>query len=84
MKTAIVVMDGDTQLILTPENEFERNTLASVLPNGAFTMDVMRGQFYECRGGWHRIALSEYSNKNDSVMLRAQKDDVPVEERSYV
>jgi len=71
MKTSIFIQQGDVQLVLTPENEFERNALKALLPEGEITSHVMRGQFYECQGGWWRTAPEGYAGKtHDSFILR--------------
>lgn len=70
MKTAIYIEDGDTQLVLTPENEWERNALKS-LSQGDLDARWMHGEFYECSGGWHR-----HSSHSEcaSVILRVKRD----------
>lgn len=54
MKTAIYIEDGVVQLVLTPENTFEKNALAS-FQNYELTVQIFDGQFYDCRGGWTRM-----------------------------
>jgi hypothetical protein len=71
LKTAIYIEDGDVQLVLTPENEWEKNSLNSF--GDEMSVTVMRGQFYGCRGGWHRQS-SEYGNDGEnSLILRVKK-----------
>ncbi len=80
MRTSIFIEEGDVQLVLTPETEFERQALRSLLPEGEITARVMYGQFYQCQGGWWINASSSYRGKdNDSFILRAKK----VEEDSH-
>lgn len=53
MKTAIYIEDGAVQLVLTPENDFERQTVGSIADKTT-TLQVFHGMFYDCRGGWTR------------------------------
>jgi hypothetical protein len=63
MKTSIWVENGLTQLVLTPENEWEKSVINAVEEAGD-KVSIMRGGFYECRGGWTR-----QSTTNDSLIL---------------
>ena len=74
MKTAIYIEDGDVQLVITPQNDWERNALKSFGDN--MSVSVMRGEFYECSGGWHRQTRYN-SNEERSLILRVKNDDVP-------
>jgi hypothetical protein len=53
MKTAIYIEDGITQLVLTPENEWETRIIDSIDTSNPET-SLLRGGFYECQGGWTR------------------------------
>ena len=53
MKTAIYIEDGIVQLVLTPENQFERAAI-SVLVKEPVQAQLFQGSFYDCRGGWIR------------------------------
>jgi hypothetical protein len=53
MKTAIFIEDGVVQLVITPENEFEKNALKSFEAKPTETK-IFHGSFYDCRGGWVR------------------------------
>ena len=55
MKTAIYIEDGTIQLVLTPDNDFEKNALRS-FEKGTLEAKVFVGSFYDCRGGWVRQA----------------------------
>lgn len=72
MKTAIYIEDGDVQLVLTPENDWEKNALNSFGDNMSAT--VMRGQFYACAGGWHRQTRAYGDDGDRSLILRVKKD----------
>jgi hypothetical protein len=60
VKTAIYIEDGVVQLVLTPQNEFEKNALMS-LENQALKATIMAGSFYKCRGGWNRQSSDDHS-----------------------
>ena len=70
MKTAIYIEDGDVQLVLTPENDWEQKTLNSFGPD--LTASVMHGHFYECQGGWYRHPYAA-SEEKESLILRATR-----------
>lgn len=69
MKTAIYIEDGDVQLVLTPQNEWEKNALKSF--GNDLSVSLKRGGFYECQGGWHRHSLYP-SEEDNSVILRVR------------
>lgn len=76
MKTSIYIEDGYTQVVLTPENDFEKTALDHI--RSASSFDVKLGAFYSCRGGWvrHRSpGLDGYSRDDDSVMLIARREE---------
>jgi len=53
MKTAIYIEDGVTQLVITPESDFEKSTL-QMIGDGEVEAKMHNGSFYDCRGGWVR------------------------------
>lgn len=53
MLTAIYIEDGIVQLVLTPENKFEKEAIAS-FKDGKLQAQIFNGAFYDCRGGWVR------------------------------
>lgn len=61
MKTAIYIEDNKTQVVLTPENKWEQNALAMVRE----ATGAMKGNFYECRGGYLRLGPIYHSAQND-------------------
>ena len=52
MKIAYYIEEGAEQLVLTPENDYERQML-SVLDDPA-KIEIYKGSFYTCYGGWKR------------------------------
>lgn len=70
MKVAIYTEDGITQIVLTPDGEFETAALAHLHKPGA-ALTVLRGSFYECRGGYIRQGANDTSTllRIDANML---------------
>lgn len=64
MKTAIYIEDGVTQLVLTPDNDFEKDVVSKI-ESGDSQVAIYRGGFYYCKGGWNR-----HSGGQESLMLR--------------
>jgi hypothetical protein len=64
MKTAIYISEGITQLVLTPESDWEKSIISQV-SQGEQQAHIYRGSFYECQGGWVRHGYSD-----DSLILR--------------
>lgn len=76
MKTAVYIEEGTVQLVLTPENEFEKNALRS-FENKPLNARIFVGSFYDCRGGWVRQAhyyYGQYGESEDrSLILRHEE-----------
>lgn len=81
MKTAIYIEDGTVQLVITPESEFEKNSL-STFREKTIKAKIMAGSFYDCRGGW--IRQSAYRSSRDyafaslddeSLIIRVDEED---------
>ena len=64
MLTAIYIAEGHMQLVLTPENDFEKNIIRDITNEGS-TLSIKRGAFYECHGGWTRQGQDD-----ESLILR--------------
>lgn len=52
MNCTLLVRDGLTQVVITPETEFEKKLMDVLRPEGNYTF--FRGVFNECKGGWVR------------------------------
>lgn len=89
MKTAIYIEDGIVQLVITPENKFEKNAL-STLQEKPLEAKIFSGSFYDCRGGWiKQTAYTPASNypptsqihQDQSLILRIidQTPNLPTE-----
>jgi len=75
VKIALYIEDGLEQLVLTPESEHERNLLG-LLNSSERVMEIYKGTFYGCRGGWMRWAQSNQWNAEDAstmIVLRKEK-----------
>lgn len=72
MKTAIYIEDGVVQLVLTPENHFERNALGSFEGKSTAT-EITAGSFYECQGGWTR-----HRDVDRSLIIRTVTAEPPI------
>ena len=60
MKTAVYIEDGLTQLVLTPETDFEKSVSEKIVEGN---VTIKRGGFYRCVGGWVR------ENDPSSIMI---------------
>lgn len=70
MKTAIYIADGLTQLVLTPESDFEKGVISKV-ERGEQAVRVYTGEFYYCQGGWmrHRTPYQGYGGDRDESLI---------------
>lgn len=60
MKTAVYIEQGVLQIVVTPENEFEKSLLK--IPQGEYTVKAFRGvSFYATNGGWIRESKDDES-----------------------
>jgi hypothetical protein len=53
MKISFYVEDGAEQIVLTPETEYEKKML-SALHDKKRVVEIKRGSFWECMGGYYR------------------------------
>jgi hypothetical protein len=60
MKIALYIEDGREQIVLTPDSDTEK-AICGKLHDGTRTLQVYRGSFYLCQGGWMRHGESETS-----------------------
>ena len=67
MKTAIILVDGAKQIMFTPENRTEEQSLKMISADDDINIVVKQGSFYghgknevfgvvveKCKGGWYR------------------------------
>ncbi len=60
MKVAIYIEDGRTQLVLTPETDFEKGVVSKVEKQEQ-KVTCHTGSFYNCVGGWTRQGSDDES-----------------------
>lgn len=60
MKIALYIEDGLEQIVLTPESDTEKGIL-NKMHDGSRSIEVKKGSFYECRGGWVRSSADDTS-----------------------
>jgi hypothetical protein len=82
VRTAIYIEDGVIQLVLTPDNEWEKKALRA-FEDKPFAAQIFGGSFYDCRGGWVRQNLSYPSMhghaeaETKSLILRVDRKAEP-------
>ena len=73
MKTQILIEDGVTQIVLTPETDFETTALAAI-KDGETVVAAHRGEFAMCQGGY----LREFDRRpNTRSLVLVVKPPVP-------
>jgi len=71
MKTAIYIEDGVVQLVITPESDFEKDSLKS-FRDKPLDAQIFSGTFYDCRGGWTRQSVfypDSFGERTDDASL---------------
>ena len=61
MKIALYIEDGLEQIVLTPETETEKGILGK-LHDGSRKLDIKKGSFFDCKGGWTRFTPHQFSD----------------------
>lgn len=79
MKTAIYIENGVLQLVITPEDEFEKNAIR-LFEDKKTQMKIFSGSFYDCRGGWvrqsqHYASTPFGDNQERSIIIRLETED---------
>lgn len=59
MKTAVIIRDGQTQVVLTPETPFEEQALKGIKTSKLEDLSLKWGCFYDCQGGWYREGTNQ-------------------------
>ena len=85
MRTSIYIEGDVIQLVLTPDNDWEKKALGS-FHDKAFTAKFFDGAFYDCRGGWtrqtpHYSSFMGSDREENSLILRAEPSQPPPEGR---
>ena len=73
MKSAIYIDNGTVQLVLTPENEFEKKAVMLFEQKKA-EAEIFHASFGECHGGYTRLYPS---SDVYSLILRAKVEVTP-------
>jgi hypothetical protein len=69
MKTAIYQDEKDLQLVITPENEFEKDIIQRLIKKeSSGGISLKRGEFYLCQAGYYR-----HSTNNESLIITDKK-----------
>lgn len=75
MNTALYIDGGRVQVVLTAEGKFDEQILARI-QNHKGKIEVARGAFYGCQGGWNRheikyerFPLTRFDEKKDDDSL---------------
>jgi len=77
MKIALYIEDGLEQIVLTPESDTEKGIVGK-LGDGSRQLQIKKGSFYKCNGGWIRygegkrstaFASSGYEWDDESTMI---------------
>jgi len=70
VKTAIYIVEGTVQIVLTPENDHEKSAV-KLIKDPDVEMTTFDGSFYECQGGWYRE-----SRGDASLIIRLDKKEI--------
>ena len=74
MRSALFLEDGYTQVVLTPENDFDKAALAAIETAGG-ALSIKRGEFYHCRGGWLREAYWGPARPESLMLIVARPEE---------
>lgn len=69
MKALLITKENRQQIVLTPENDFEKG-IVKLFGEGSKAAEIYLGEFYDCQGGWTRQGLS----KNSLIVVFDKKD----------
>ncbi len=79
MKTILVIQENKQQVVLTPENDYEKNIL-KLIESQKVKTTMKVGKFSDCQGGWIRYYDFDdrfNQNKFDSLMVVLENDKEP-------
>jgi hypothetical protein len=85
MKTALYMNDERVQVVLTPENDYERN-IVKALSDQAYDLHVYKGQFTDVQGGWTMLDRYGYRGEERQsaiiVLDKKAEDATPHEDQT--
>lgn len=76
MKTAVVIADGLRQIVLTPESDEEKSIIRT-LTNQEWNVEIKKGTFYICQGGYVRFGIGDTVGGGDEgaiIVLRTPRE----------
>lgn len=68
MKTAIFIKEDRQQVVLTPENEWERK-ICKMIEEDKKTLNVYYGQFVDVEGGWTMHNTTQYRGEDEDSLI---------------
>lgn len=83
MKIAFYMEDGLEQLVFTPQTDAEKAMLGK-LHDGTRELDIKKGSFFQCRGGWmrhgiytehHTYGFSTENDESTMIVLRPKQPE---------
>ena len=75
MKIALYIEDGLEQIVLTPESATEKGIVGK-LTDGSRSLEIKKGSFYNCNGGWIRHGVS--GDESTMIILRPVPLPIPM------
>lgn len=74
MKSAIYLNEGITQVVPTPENDWEKNAIRMIHSSTVGSdLSIYKGGFYDCQGGWTRHVAYHGPESHDSLTFKISK-----------
>jgi hypothetical protein len=70
MKTAIYIESKTSQIVLTPENDWEKQVIQSI-KDDPLNVLFFKGSFYECQGGYYRQGTFD-----DSLIIKPKAKEL--------
>ncbi len=74
MNIAIYIENGRTQLVLTPENGFEKEVISKV-EGGKQEVVIYTGNFYKCQGGWTKHGIYKKDTSSLIIVMNIKEDE---------
>jgi hypothetical protein len=73
MNIALYIENGMEQIVLTPQSDTEKAILGK-LHDGSRSLEILKGSFYQCRGGWVRQGSDDCSTM---IVLKMKQEAAP-------
>jgi len=75
MKSAIFIREDRQQIVLTPENDWERNILKT-LEQKKKNMNVYFSQFVDVQGGWTMNSYAGYRGEDSDSLIIVLDEEI--------